>query len=131
MKDPPGPREFATTHWSLVVAAKPDEASQTCAREALEELCRAYWYPLYAFARNLYVQAGVTTTITGTAPGNRFFTTGPFGQHFVRASFTPSPTSGIVVYSRSRGRDAWNRSIESEIRESDVRDVAQTFYYVY
>ncbi len=52
MKDPPGPREFATTHWSLVVAAKPDEASETRARKALEELCRAYWYPLYAFVRS-------------------------------------------------------------------------------
>jgi len=53
MKDPPapGPREFTTTHWSLVVAAKPDEASRTRARCALEELCRAYWYPLYAFVR--------------------------------------------------------------------------------
>jgi RNA polymerase sigma-70 factor (ECF subfamily) len=48
---PPGPREFATTHWSLVLAATADEASQTRARAALEELCRAYWYPLYAFVR--------------------------------------------------------------------------------
>jgi len=46
-----GPREFATTHWSLVVAARPDEASRTRARTALEALCRAYWYPLYAFVR--------------------------------------------------------------------------------
>ena len=52
MKDTPGPRQFATTHWSLVDAARPDEASQTRAREALEELCRAYWYPLYAFVRS-------------------------------------------------------------------------------
>jgi len=54
MKDPPapGPREFATTHWSLVVTATSDDASQTHARQALEELCRAYWYPLYAFVRN-------------------------------------------------------------------------------
>jgi RNA polymerase sigma-70 factor (ECF subfamily) len=52
MKDPPGPRHFATTHWSLVGAARPDEASRTRAREALEELCRAYWYPLYAFVRS-------------------------------------------------------------------------------
>jgi len=51
MEEPSGPREFATTHWSLVAAAKPDEASQTRARRALEELCRAYWYPLYAFVR--------------------------------------------------------------------------------
>jgi RNA polymerase sigma factor (sigma-70 family) len=52
MNDPPGPRQFATTRWSLVGAAKPDEASQSRAREALEELCRAYWYPLYAFVRS-------------------------------------------------------------------------------
>ena len=51
MKDPSGPREFATTHWSLVVAARSDEASEASARKALEELCRAYWYPLYAFVR--------------------------------------------------------------------------------
>jgi RNA polymerase sigma factor (sigma-70 family) len=51
MKDAPGPREFATTHWSLVVAAQPDEASEATARKALEELCRTYWYPLYAFVR--------------------------------------------------------------------------------
>ena len=51
MKDPSGRRQFATTHWSLVGAAKPGEVSQTRAREALEELCRAYWYPLYAFVR--------------------------------------------------------------------------------
>jgi RNA polymerase sigma-70 factor (ECF subfamily) len=54
MKDTPvpDPRQFATTHWSLVGAAKPGEASQTRAREALEKLCRAYWYPLYAFVRS-------------------------------------------------------------------------------
>lgn len=46
-----GPRDFATTHWSLVLAAKPGQASETRARTALEELCRAYWYPLYAFVR--------------------------------------------------------------------------------
>ena len=33
------------------MAIKPAEASQTRARRALEEFCRAYWYPLYAFVR--------------------------------------------------------------------------------
>lgn len=51
MSDPSGPRRFATTQWSLVMAARPGEASEASARRALEELCRAYWYPLYAFVR--------------------------------------------------------------------------------
>jgi len=51
MQDSPGLRQFATTHWSLVSRAKSDEASQTLARRALEELCRLYWFPLYAFVR--------------------------------------------------------------------------------
>ena len=51
MKDLSGPRHFTTTHWSLVDVARLDEASQSRARVALEELCRMYWYPLYAFVR--------------------------------------------------------------------------------
>lgn len=43
------PPLFLTTHWSVVLAAK-DKASPGCS-EALEVLCRAYWYPLYAFVR--------------------------------------------------------------------------------
>jgi len=42
---------FATTHWSLVLAA--GEPSSPWAREALEALCRAYWQPLYSFIRRL------------------------------------------------------------------------------
>ncbi len=46
----PGQREFAETRWSLVHAAR-DEAALTRASKALAELCRDYWYPLYAFVR--------------------------------------------------------------------------------
>lgn len=41
--------EFHTTHWSLVLAAGREECPQ--ATEALEQLCRTYWYPLYAYVR--------------------------------------------------------------------------------
>jgi RNA polymerase sigma factor (sigma-70 family) len=40
---------FATTHWSVVLTAGHDSAPG--AREALEQLCRAYWYPLYCYVR--------------------------------------------------------------------------------
>src|SRR5436190_10762572 len=45
------PPWFVTTHWSVVLAAGRDDS--VCAREALEKLCRNYWYPLYAFVRRL------------------------------------------------------------------------------
>src|ERR1043166_1148159 len=41
--------QFATTHWSVVLAAGKSDASQ--ANEALEKLCRTYWYPIYAYLR--------------------------------------------------------------------------------
>ena len=43
------PVQFVTTHWSAVLCAGETESLQ--ARQALEELCRAYWYPLYAYVR--------------------------------------------------------------------------------
>jgi RNA polymerase sigma-70 factor (ECF subfamily) len=49
MAEPPSAARFPTTHWSRVVAAGVRDAPE--AREALAELCRAYWYPLYAFVR--------------------------------------------------------------------------------
>jgi len=42
---------FVTTHWSVVLSAR-NEESPRCA-EALETLCRTYWYPLYAYVRRL------------------------------------------------------------------------------
>jgi RNA polymerase sigma-70 factor (ECF subfamily) len=40
---------FATTHWSVVLAA--GQSGSEAQAAALEQLCRAYWYPLYAYIR--------------------------------------------------------------------------------
>ena len=48
-QSPAGGR-FATTHWSLVARAVGVDA--TTRRNALENLCRTYWRPLYAYARH-------------------------------------------------------------------------------
>ncbi|HOW65735.1 MAG TPA: sigma-70 family RNA polymerase sigma factor [Candidatus Paceibacterota bacterium] len=40
---------FATTHWSVVLEAGGPQTPQSAA--ALEQLCRTYWYPLYAYLR--------------------------------------------------------------------------------
>jgi hypothetical protein len=44
-----GQSEFATTHWSVVLAAGNQERPD--ANEALAQLCETYWYPLYAYVR--------------------------------------------------------------------------------
>ncbi|MFO0935371.1 MAG: hypothetical protein U0798_02510 [Gemmataceae bacterium] len=44
----PSAHRFATTAWSIVVRAS---GSDPAARPALEDLSRAYWYPLYAYHR--------------------------------------------------------------------------------
>jgi RNA polymerase sigma factor (sigma-70 family) len=41
---------FATTHWTVVLAA--GRRSTPESDRALEELCRSYWYPLYAYVRH-------------------------------------------------------------------------------
>jgi len=40
---------FASTHWSVVLAASHSDSTRQAA--ALEQLCRTYWYPLYLFVR--------------------------------------------------------------------------------
>jgi len=39
---------FTTTHWSVVLEAQGESPG---AHEALENLCRSYWRPIYSFAR--------------------------------------------------------------------------------
>lgn len=41
--------QFPQTRWSLVLTAKAGDTD--AGREALAELCRVYWFPLYAYAR--------------------------------------------------------------------------------
>ncbi len=47
--DSSGPKDFRTTHWSVVLAAKRSDSPERMA--ALTALCQTYWYPLYAFVR--------------------------------------------------------------------------------
>ncbi|MEO5720580.1 MAG: hypothetical protein ABIR71_03800 [Chthoniobacterales bacterium] len=43
---------FASTHWSVIVAAGRSASEPESARVALGELCQTYWSPLYAFVRS-------------------------------------------------------------------------------
>lgn len=53
---------FATTHWSVVLTAGGGESPQSHA--ALEKLCHAYWYPLYAYVRRKGYDAHAAQDLT-------------------------------------------------------------------
>jgi DNA-directed RNA polymerase specialized sigma24 family protein len=42
-------RAFSTTRWSLILSARDTDSDELEAREALAELCRTYWRPIFLF----------------------------------------------------------------------------------
>jgi len=47
--DSSGPHEFVTTRWSLILSAAKSDNQEQDARNALAELCRTYWRPIFSF----------------------------------------------------------------------------------
>ena len=45
------PREFVTTRWSLILSAASLGSEEQKARDALAELCRTYWRPIFSFVQ--------------------------------------------------------------------------------
>jgi RNA polymerase sigma-70 factor (ECF subfamily) len=43
------PRAFATTRWSVILSAAKSESGEQKACDALAELCRTYWRPIFSF----------------------------------------------------------------------------------
>src|SRR5712691_9089138 len=44
---------FTTTHWTVVLEA---QGESPAAQEALENLCRTYWRPIYSFVRRVGIR---------------------------------------------------------------------------
>ena len=65
---------FVTTHWSVVLSAGQPESPE--AAQALEKLCRIYWYPLYAYVRR-----------QGHSPEDAQDLTQAFFAHLLRKDF--------------------------------------------
>ena len=51
MKDPLNKPSFETMRWSVVISAGQDDSK--LARDAMEQLCRRYWFPQFAFIQCL------------------------------------------------------------------------------
>jgi RNA polymerase sigma-70 factor (ECF subfamily) len=62
MSDCPPEVQFPTTHWSRVV--QEGDLAAPATREAMAELCRLYWYPIYAFIRRAGYDAEAALDLT-------------------------------------------------------------------
>lgn len=83
------------------------------------------------FVRNLYVPARREVVLDGAERGVVFVVEPPEGWHRVRASFTPRRTDANRVTFRGRaGEDDWQAAIRIDIAPFEVRDVAETRFYV-
>jgi hypothetical protein len=56
-----GPAAFTTTQWSVVLEA---QGESPAAQEALENLCRTYWRPIYGFVRREGANSGEAKDVT-------------------------------------------------------------------
>jgi RNA polymerase sigma factor (sigma-70 family) len=73
---------FASTQWSLILAARRDSSHR---RQALEHLCAAYWLPLYGYLRR-----------RGHAPADAEDLTQGFFVYLIESDFLerPDPAKG-------------------------------------
>ena len=101
---PRGDARFATTHWSMVLEAKDHHSPGADA--ALEALCRAYWYPLYAYARR-----------SGISPDESKDLTQQFFQQLLEKQFLDSvdPSKGkfrsfLLVTFKNLIKSEWRRA---------------------
>jgi RNA polymerase sigma-70 factor (ECF subfamily) len=114
---------FPLTHWSLVLrAASP---ASTEARIALDELCRAYWYPIYAFIRR-----------KGNDPDRAVDLTQDFFVHLLEKDVLASAREGrgrfrafLRVVCKNFLVDGWRkRPADSKVRFSiDARDAENRY----
>ena len=48
-EESPHPHAFPPTQWTMVISAQNDDSGERS--RALEQICRTYWHPIYAYAR--------------------------------------------------------------------------------
>ena len=97
---PAGAGVFATTHWSVVLEAQGESPG---AHEALENLCRTYWRPIYSFARR-----------EGTSPEEaKDITQGFFALILERKDFQSVRQEKGRLRSLINAKNPWVRSFAS------------------
>jgi DNA-directed RNA polymerase specialized sigma24 family protein len=122
---------FATTHWSVVLAAGQADAQRRAA--ALETLCRTYWEPLYGYPRFLghsvhdaedLTQAFLLHLLAGDAFAAVKPERGKFRSFLLKSlrNFVADERDRALAARRAGGQQAV--SLDAELAERHYRDTA-------
>jgi hypothetical protein len=114
---PSGADHFATTHWSLVLAAGDRRDAE--ADRALERLCRAYWPPLYAYVRrrvsDVHQAQDLTQAFFERLLDKQFLAQAPQTRDYRYWSFMPDGTQG-------HARGGWSATEQAFVFQSEPKD---------
>lgn len=124
-------KRFATTRWSVVLAAGMRGGD---ARAALDELCRAYWQPLYGFARRERagrsheeaesLTQGFLADLLGREDlGKLDPARGSFRSWLLQAMRNFIARTANAEHAQKRGGGMWPRSIDE--RDEDGRPLCE------
>jgi RNA polymerase sigma factor (sigma-70 family) len=117
---------FATTHWSVVLAAGDSSSSQH--EQALNSLCQTYWFPLYAYLRRQghdpqktedYIQSFLAYIIEKCALGRADRNRGKF-RSFLLASLK-NFISNEWDYAHSQKRGGHKRILSLDTMTAETR----------
>ena len=114
---------FATTSWTQVLAAR--DAPSTEARQALESLCRVYWYPLYALVRRQGHDAEESRDLT-QAYFAALLEKGYLGDYDPERGRFRTFLMASVKHFLSKERDkalAWKRGGRADVVSLDAQEV--------
>ena len=120
-----GGAAFVTTHWSVVLSA--GGAPSAGSAQALEQLCRDYWFPLYAFIRReghgpIEAQDLTQEFFTRLLQGNYLASVGPEKGRF--RSFLLASLKHFLAnewdrqHRQKRGGDALILSLDDDTAEA-------------
>lgn len=119
---------FPDTRWSLILRTRAAETPDAAAK-ALDELCRVYWQPLYAYLRRSgqdseTAKDGVQGFLANFLSRNGFERCGPAGGRF--RHFLLSSLRNYTI-SESRKEATLKRGGQAEVVPLDIAEAEQVY----
>ena len=127
-------KRFQTTRWSMIVRAGHDHASDQTRRDALEFICRTYWFPAYSYVRsrgyNREDAQDLTQDFFARLLENDFFDVADKERGRFRSFLLVTLRRFLAdewdkTQAKKRGGGIWHQSLDPDMAEMLIAESAQ------